>query len=291
MVDLSANWPVRVGGSKKFSGTDLKMRNGDFVFNSATKDLETVSGVYALAQSIELAVKRLSDVPPAEMVEQLLDRVRNGEYAQYVDTLHVVRYNGTDIEFEFSAAGFPGAYVHRFQIRGFAGAYECIPAHRETILLVDTIDRQLLEGLRQHPEGLHQLTPRRFEEVVAHLIENMGYEVTLTRYSKDDGVDIFALRRDGISPVLTVVDCKKYSEANPIGIGMIRTLAGLRQQHKANVGMIATTTRFTTEARDLQAKEWRFELALADFELLRVWLEGFGWSRDDGGLWLPSEGR
>jgi HJR/Mrr/RecB family endonuclease len=291
MIQLSADWPLRVGGTKKFIGTDLKMRNGDLVFNSAANDLETVSGVYALAQSIELAVKRVSGVPPSEMVKQLLDRIRSGEYAQYIDALHVVRHDGSDIEFEFSAAGYPGAYVHRFQIRGFAGAYECIPVRKEDLLLVDTVDRQLLEELRRHPEKLHELTPRRFEEVVAHLIENMGYEVELTRYSKDDGVDIFALRRDGLSPILTVIDCKKYSENRPIGVSLIRTLAGLRQQHKANVGMIATTARFTQDAKDLQAKEWRFELALADFELLREWLERFGWSRDGGGLWLPNQAK
>lgn len=288
MNDLTVPFPIRAGGSRKFVGSDLRMRNGDLVFNASTRDLELVSGVYALAQSIELAVKLAAGESTFEMAQGLVERVCYGDYAEWIEALHAVRYDPADVEFEFSAVGYPGAYVHRFRAAGFAGAYECIPVLRENVLLVDSIDQRLVEELRRYPQRLHQIHPRRFEELIAHLARNMGYEVTLTPYSKDGGVDIFALRRNGLSPVLTVIDCKRYAEQNHIGVGMIRALAGLRQQHKANVAMIATTTRFTQEARNLQVEEWPFELALADFEVLQEWLEEFGWNANASGLYLPA---
>lgn len=288
MNDLIATFPIRAGGSTTFLGSDLRMRNGDLVFNASTGDLELVSGVYALAQSVELAVKLRAGASSLEMAQELVQRVGHGDYSKWVELLNAVRYEGNDVEFEFTAAGYPGIYVHRFSSVRFAGAYECIPILRDSVVLVDSIDQCLVEELRRDPKRLHQLHPRRFEELIAHLVRNMGYEVNLTPYSKDGGVDVFAVRRNGLSPVLTVIDCKRYAQHNHIGVGMIRALAGLRQQHNANVAMIATTTRFTQEARNLQVEEWPFEIALADFETLRRWLQEFGWITDSSGLWLPA---
>ena len=131
------------------------------------------------------------------------------------------------------------------------------------------------------------MQPRAFEELVASLIERMGYQVKLTPYQKDDGVDIFAVSRHGSRYIMTVIDCKRYAPSRPIDVGMIRTLAGVRDQHHAQVGMMVTTSRFTRDATNRQQERWPLELSLVDGKKLLAWLEEFGWQKDASGLYIP----
>lgn len=287
MIEVREDWPLRLGGTRQFVGSDLRVRRGDLVWDATSMDLELVSGVHALAQSIELAVKR--DAGSVEQMRaRLVDVVRGSSVAQYLDALHAIRHDEADIEFEFAAVGYAGVYVHRFGVTSFAGTHDCVPVSKDSVLIVDGVDQQLIEHLSRYPDDLLQLRPRRFEELVAELFSRMGYEVQLTRYSKDGGVDIFAVHKQGASPILTIVDCKRYAKERPIGPGMIRTIAGLREEHRANVAMIATTARFTKGARDLQVEKWPYEVALADFEQLRQWLKALGWNQTPSGMYMPT---
>jgi hypothetical protein len=50
------------------------------------------------------------------------------------------------------------------------------------ILQVDLseIDDELIKYLAQHPEGMHDMAPRKFEELVAAIFRAKGYTVELT---------------------------------------------------------------------------------------------------------------
>jgi len=127
----------------------------------------------------------------------------------------------------------------------------------------DVISQQLTEYLTSNPDAIHQLSPRKFEELVAYLMEKQGYEVTLTKQSRDGGIDMFALKRDGFGNFLTIVDCKRYSKQNPVGIDLVRTMYGTLNITKASHGIIATTSRFTKDAKEL-AEEYKYQLSLRD---------------------------
>ena len=47
-----------------------------------------------------------------------------------------------------------------------------------------------------HPELMRNLSPRKFEELVAELFSDMGYEVVLTPATRDGGFDFKAFRKE-----------------------------------------------------------------------------------------------
>ena len=116
------------------------------------------------------------------------------------------------------------------------------------------------------------MSPRKFEELVAYLMEKQGYEVTLTKQSRDGGIDIFALKRDGFGSFLTIVDCKRYAEKNAVGIDLVRTMYGTLSIAKASHGIIATTSRFTKDAQVL-AEKHKYQISLRDHADIVKWMK------------------
>jgi restriction system protein len=62
--------------------------------------------------------------------------------------------------------------------------------------------------------------PRTFEEVVASVFKDLGYDTMATNYSGDDGIDVFMTKGTEI----VGVQVKRYKGA--IGVEQIRELAG-----------------------------------------------------------------
>lgn len=129
----------------------------------------------------------------------------------------------------------------------------------------------LIRELARNPELMYDLSPRRFEELVAELYARSGFEVELTQASKDGGVDIYAFQKAPFGSFLTIVDCKRYRADRPVQVGLIRQLHGTVIATDASVGVIATTSFFTTGAKQYQA-ERRHRLALQDFVSLKEML-------------------
>jgi restriction system protein len=126
------------------------------------------------------------------------------------------------------------------------------------------ISDSLIEALAQRPEIMYEISPRRFEELVAELYHRDGYEVELTPVSGDGGVDIYAVQKTPFGSFLTVVDCKRYRRDRPVGVGLIRQLYGTVEAKEASVGVLATTSTFTKGASEFQEAR-KYRLGLQDF--------------------------
>ncbi len=134
------------------------------------------------------------------------------------------------------------------------------------------ISEELTTYILSNPSEMHNISPRKFEELVAYIMEKHGYEVTLTQQSRDGGIDIFALKNEGFGNILTIVDCKKYSKSNPVGIAAVRGMYGTLQIESASHGIIATTSRFTRDASSL-AHEYKYQLSLKDHADILRWIQ------------------
>lgn len=134
------------------------------------------------------------------------------------------------------------------------------------------ISEELTAFILNNPSEMFNISPRKFEELVAYIMERHGYEVTLTQQSRDGGIDIFALKNEGFGNILTIVDCKKYSEDNPVGIAAVRGMYGTLQIESASHGIIATTSRFTCDATNL-AHEYKYQLSLKDHADILRWIQ------------------
>ncbi|ATQ41695.1 hypothetical protein CSW64_04340 [Caulobacter mirabilis] len=137
-----------------------------------------------------------------------------------------------------------------------------------------TANEILIEKLRKEPAGLYDLDPRKFEELIADLMEDMGYEVELTPRSNDGGKDILASRDTEHGKMLCLVEAKRYSIDNPIEVGLVRQLYGTLCDFNASSAMLVTTSRFTRGAAEFQQRN-QYRLALKDYGNVVQWLSGY----------------
>ena len=137
-------------------------------------------------------------------------------------------------------------------------------------MVVDT-NQILLEHLRAHPEDLYALEPRKFEELVAQILRDRGYHITLTPPSKDGGFDMFAARQDDLGSFLYLVECKRYTPPQKVGVSVVRALHGVVQQRQANAGIVVTSSFFTKGAREFQENA-PHQMQLRDYLALQKWL-------------------
>lgn len=139
--------------------------------------------------------------------------------------------------------------------------------------LCSGVSRLIIEADR-NPAILYDLNPRKFEELIAHIFSLHGFRVELTKQTRDGGRDIIAIRSDLEIKSKYIIECKRYAPNKSVGVGLVRNLYGVQIQEDANKSVLATTSRFTQDARSFAtsktATEW--SMALKDFEDIRKWI-------------------
>lgn len=140
-----------------------------------------------------------------------------------------------------------------------------------TIVLLEDINDELLFYLARNPETIYKLGSRKFEELIAKLFVDRGHEVSLTKSTRDGGYDIFAKVKNDFSEFTILAECKKYSPNNKVGVEIVRGLYGIVEEHKANQGIIITSSFFTKEAQQTQLRIGN-RMALKDYNDLVEWL-------------------
>jgi restriction system protein len=121
---------------------------------------------------------------------------------------------------------------------------------------------------------LHRLAPRRFEQFVARIFDDMGYRVTLTPETRDGGFDMLVEAALPTGRLLTLVECKKWAPNRPVPIEIVRNLYGVLSFQNATQGLIVTTSRFTRDAQS-QQDAVKYRMGLRDFEGISEWLKPY----------------
>ena len=144
---------------------------------------------------------------------------------------------------------------------------ELIIPVRQTLTVVNN---QVTALFRQNPELLRTIDPIMFEQVIADLFAEEGYEVVLTPPRADGGKDIYVSKTDPLTQTLFLVECKRYVPPNSVGVEIIRQLYGVVQQERASGGVVVTTSYFTRPAVEF-AETVPYQLFLRDFDDLAEW--------------------
>lgn len=117
---------------------------------------------------------------------------------------------------------------------------------------------------------------RIIEEIVAEVFSGFGYQVELTKRTRDGGKDIIALRkRDGNNKKI-LIECKHWS--NKINVKVIRELIGVAvTQGEMPTGIIlATTSNFTRDAKKISLNSTiPIELELRDYNDILNWIKDY----------------
>lgn len=141
--------------------------------------------------------------------------------------------------------------------------------------LFTSIEREILAYFGRHPELLHSLPPRKFEELIASVFRQSGFEVELTPETRDGGIDIIAVQKSGFAgSSLHLIECKRYLPHNTVGIGIVQRLLGVVEQHRATKGIVVTTSSFTRDAI-VVAESAKHRLVLNEYSKVAAWLAAF----------------
>ena len=126
-----------------------------------------------------------------------------------------------------------------------------------------------MERLYRTPDDLKTINRRLFE-VVAEIFHKLGFEVELTRQTRDGGKDIIAISRRPFG-LRFLIECKRPNPGNPVRVAAVRELLFVKGKENATKGILVTTTRFTADARIL-AEQHLWELELRAFDDVTSWV-------------------
>lgn len=135
----------------------------------------------------------------------------------------------------------------------------------------------LLLEISRTPTLLHQIIPRQFEELIARILSMHGFNVELTKRTRDGGKDVVAIRSDLGIWSKYIIECKRYAPNKPVGVALVRGLYGTQTQMGANKSILATTSRFTAQARSfaetVNTTKWAMDLK--DFKDICEWIKDY----------------
>ncbi|RXJ99823.1 hypothetical protein CRV02_10670 [Arcobacter sp. CECT 8989] len=95
------------------------------------------------------------------------------------------------------------------------------------------------------------LNPKKFEYAVATWLNKQGYDLKVTQYFADGGIDLVGNDKNK-NP--TIVQVKKYTKN--VGVAVIREMIGIRQNHPDNPNTIVVSLiGFTSGAKELANME------------------------------------
>lgn len=141
------------------------------------------------------------------------------------------------------------------------------------LVILDSCASMIREILRDG-ENLYRLHWKEFEDLIAYLLGRFGWSVEPMGYTKDDNVDILALK--SIDPNLVIrmmVQCKKYSKHRKVGVDIVREVWSTKWEKGYHAAMIITSSFFTNGA---MRKAQDLSLELSDHNSVVNWCKKYG---------------
>jgi len=139
--------------------------------------------------------------------------------------------------------------------------------------------KRIIAGIYHEEKTRLSVEPNDFEQIIAELLRHKGYQVELTKRTRDGGFDILAIgRAQGDFPLKFLVECKRYT-AEKVGIDVIRQLMYVVNVEQANKGIIATSSYFSADAIKHQANYHPYQLDLRDKNDILTWIRNYGEER------------
>lgn len=142
---------------------------------------------------------------------------------------------------------------------------------RRLVIEISEVNDELLRILRTDPQFIRNVNPRKFEQIVAEILSRLGYEVRVTPESRDGGFDISAAKKETVGSFLYLVECKRYTPPNKVGVGIVRSLHGVVQAARATAGLVVTSSFFTKGAQEFR-ESVAHQMQLKDYVGLQHWL-------------------
>lgn len=120
--------------------------------------------------------------------------------------------------------------------------------------------------------ALNELEWRDLEKLLGDLLQEEGWDVQVTRATKDGGVDVVAIKKDAVlGDIKSVWQAKKYSATRKVRLHEVRELSAVREDTGASKAFMVTTSKLTKDAIDYVTKDL-YRLGYKDREDLENWV-------------------
>jgi hypothetical protein len=138
---------------------------------------------------------------------------------------------------------------------------------------------KLISLIQQDSSYIYRISPREFEEIIAEIFRQQGFEVELTKRTRDGGKDVIAVHRNSMGiDTRYFIECKRYAPDNKVDVGIVRALYGVHSGLSgANKSIIATTSSFTSEAVRFanEGLKSKWEMDLKDINDVLGWISNY----------------
>ena len=137
----------------------------------------------------------------------------------------------------------------------------------------------------------HDLSDREFEEFIAEHLTDLGCHVALTPNTKDGVRDILAGFPIPVGYILSIVDCKRFSDRLLDPHILHRLLTTVVDKNSVSCEILATAFFSKVGSREIE-KDYLWKIRLRNYEKFREWIGGYGrWtSTGPSELWLSDYG-
>jgi len=141
---------------------------------------------------------------------------------------------------------------------------------KQRILVARTM-QEAVEKAEKDRSSLLNMSPRKFEEFMAYMFSQLGFQVELTKTSRDGGADLICMQSKHGIPFRLAVEVKRYKENRPVTVSLIRAFVGANREFHANHLLFVTTSRYTQPAKDYATDYAAHLLSLKDYEQIKEW--------------------
>lgn len=145
-----------------------------------------------------------------------------------------------------------------------------LPVQQAIVRLSDQVSADLIDFFAKHPEEMKVMPHRRFEELIAEIWRRFGYEVELTKRTRDGGTDVVAIKNSEIQTRF-LIQCKRLAPGSKVTVEPVRELLGVKQDIGGSKAVMATTVYFTRDAQMFIDRN-RWELEGKDYDGVVGWL-------------------
>lgn len=171
------------------------------------------------------------------------------------------------------------------EARNKARFYSVEVQDRAINIINDYIEKPLLRK-----KILETIDPYQFEELIAEILLDNGFDIFLTPKSGDGGKDIIAAYTYNDEPILMMVECKRRKVNETLGPIEMRALIGQYffenyNSSSINYALLVTSAR-NIGGTALNMEEKIKEISIKNFEDINKWILNYGKSKS--GLWLPN---
>jgi restriction endonuclease Mrr len=216
-------------------------------------------------------------IPDAPLTSSLVVDEDAVIYYQYLNDTPGPFYSSERSQVRQYREGFENAWAQSYAVSGAQALYDRaevfgLPEASGRLAVVShEAWEELIQELSRFPERLHDLDPRKFEELIAELLAREGLDVQITPSTRDGGRDILAFHETAIGRHLYLVECKRHRPERPVGVSVVRQLYGVVAQERATAGLVVATARFSREALTF-VEAVKHQMGLKDYDAVTNWI-------------------